>query len=137
MSTQKEKCPTCGHTRSTYRRPIPKGALQAFVLLANRTDWVHIRAIDESGGGELAKYRYWDLVEEKPNVDHLKTHSGLWRVTALGAQFAAGLTRVRSHAEIREGQCTRLCGLMVSIRDVWAGAGFDIRELMSTQKENA
>jgi hypothetical protein len=138
MSVQESRCDTCGHVRRTYKRRFPKADLMALHDLWERTrngsTWVHVRDLKNiSGGGDFAKYRYWDLIAQRLNDDPSKKDSGFWCLTNRGARFLEGESTLYSHAIVREGECVGFSGTLVSARRVYRSAGFNYAELMSVE----
>ena len=85
------KCPACGkHVQLKDRRITPAMA-KALIAIRNQGDdtgAVNIADVKEIRGGDYAKLRYWDLIEE--------VASGRWRITTLGRKFVADKERVPS-----------------------------------------
>ena len=136
MSVQESRCDTCGHVRRTYKRRLPKGDLIALYDLWQRTrqgeTWVHIKDLQgKSGGGDFAKFRYWDLISQRENDDRRKKDSGFWSITHNGVRFLEGESTLYSHAIVREGECVGFSGTLVSAHAAFRGAGFSYPELMS------
>jgi hypothetical protein len=136
MSAKAEKCHYCGNVRRTYKRKFPIGDLLAlYSLYRSRlagNEWVHIKDLQgKSGGGDFAKYRYWNLIEERSNDSPEKKNAGYWRLTNKGIEFASGRMPIRTHALVVEGNCFKLEGELVYIKDLWELGGFDFKELMS------
>lgn len=82
------------------------------------------------GTGDIAKLRYWGLIEKKPNDDPKKKHSGLWRPTDDGIAFVRGGKMVPRNVQICDGRFVGLCGEPVSISDCLKEE-FDYSKLMA------
>jgi hypothetical protein len=138
MSVEESRCDTCGHVSRTYRRRFPKADLMALFNLWERTrngsTWVHVRDLQGiSGGGDFAKYRYWDLIAQRLNDDPKKKDSGFWCLTNRGAEFMLGKKSIASHVILREGKCIGFSGTLLSARMAYRSAGFNYAELMSVE----
>mgnify|MGYP006970191130 CR=1 FL=1 len=136
MSVDESKCASCGHVRRTYKRRLPKGDLIALYDIWQRTregdTWVHIKDLQgKSGGGDFAKFRYWELIAQRINDDPRKKDSGFWCLTNKGASFIADEELLYSHAIVREGECVGFSGTLISAPEAFSGAGFSYPELMS------
>lgn len=94
------ECPCCTGRVKTYNRNLPQADLPALVSLYMTTQkrklagelgdiWVHISDLQgKSGGGDFAKFRFWDFIVAKPNEDDpSKKDSGLWRILPVGVAF--------------------------------------------------
>ena len=103
-------CPCCEQLCKTYRRVLNAQMARFLIWLAkysiqeggyNIEDggrWVGIDRFPliqrRPGGGDFAKLRFWELIEEMGNDDSSKRTSGIWRITPLGMAFATGKMRV-------------------------------------------
>lgn len=95
-------CPVCDRWGKVYARPINKTMARSLIWLCNaETDaegWVNVpkhapRWVVQSN--QLPTLRWWGLVERKGNEGETKTkHSGLWRPTLEGINFANNHSRV-------------------------------------------
>lgn len=137
MSVEESRCDSCGHVRRTYRRRFPKTDLMALFDLWERTrngsTWVHVRDLKGiSGGGDFAKYRYWDLITQRPNEDPRKKDSGFWSITNNGIRFLLGTRSIYSHVILLEGEFKGFSGTPIAARTAYRSAGFDYAELMSS-----
>jgi len=88
------RCAGCGRHYKIYRRPLNAIMARALSKLYNLSivrgeGWVHAQQRGAwPSGGEMAKLRFWGLIEERaPNTDTTKRSSGWWRPTPLGVQF--------------------------------------------------
>lgn len=122
------KCPCCSQFAKVYSRKINSNMARLLVVAYRRHGqaWFHISALGfPGGGGEFAKLRYWGVVET------VEEQSGQWRVTDDGVDFVLGHLRLRSHADIYDGNLVALVGEKVDVRHA-LGDRFDYDELMAT-----
>jgi hypothetical protein len=115
-------CPCCQQTVKVYRRAL--GSSMAVLLchaarLFGTDRWFSVPkdfapALPEKhrnllNGGDYAKLAWWGFVEagNDRRADG-SDRTGMFRVTAKGADFARGLSRVPSHALVYNGQLMRL-----------------------------
>lgn len=83
-------CPCCGQLVKLYKRSFyDKQAVALIMLYRSPKEWVHSRAITERINihGDIAKMRFWGLIEDQPNDNTEKRNSGVWRITDKGADF--------------------------------------------------
>jgi hypothetical protein len=126
-------CPCCTQHTKVYRRPLNANMarlLIAFYRAAGR-DWAH-RGIIEDKTGDLAKLRYWGLIEEDPAKREDGGRAGWWKVTDLGEEFVRRIAKVPKHALIFDGRLRRLddSSGYVTITDT-LGKKFNYSELMT------
>ena len=85
-------------------------------------------ASQKGDGDEIAKMRFYGLVEAMPNTDDpTKTHSGMWRLTPLGRQFVQGAATVQKYVWVYRSVLKRSGGPQIRLSDCF-GKKFDIRE---------
>ena len=100
----------------------------------NGSTWVHVRDLKGiSGGGDFAKYRYWDLIAQRLNDDPKKKDSGFWALTNRGADFMLGEKSIASHVVVREGKFIGFSGTFLSAHMAYRSAGFNYAELMEKE----
>jgi hypothetical protein len=104
--------------------------LIAFYRQAGR-EWAHRRIIADKTG-DLAKLRYWSLIEEDPAKREDGGRAGWWKVTDLGEAFVRRTIKVPKHALIFNGRLQRLddSSGYVTVIDA-LGKKFDWSELMA------
>ncbi len=96
-------------------------------------DWVGIKEFNHKTkmlGGDYAKLRYWDLVEQHDNTDEDKRASGLWRPTAKGIQFYRNQITVPKTVATYDGVPRAFIGDNVNIIQV-LGKKFSYQELLN------
>jgi len=126
LKTQDDSyCPCCTQRVKTYRRAIPQADLPALGSLVKLTKdaihvfkrahptakppvfWFHISQLQgKSGGGDFAKFRWWDFIVAKPNEDDpTKRDSGFWALKRTGAKFMRNQLSVPRRMFDRLGVC--------------------------------
>jgi hypothetical protein len=80
---------------------------------------------------QLPTVRWWGLVERPVNTDSSRKHSGLWRPTERGVQFAHKMIQVPEQAVTYNGVVEGLVGDPLWITDT-LGTKFDYGDLMSS-----
>jgi hypothetical protein len=66
----------------------------------------------------LAPLQWWGLIEHMPKPDDPKQKSsGLWRITPLGLQFAAGEVKVREKVWVFDARVQKFTGPDRDIRE--------------------
>ena len=131
--TDGARCPACTQVCRVYRRRL-NAAMSRLLILIYRDhgqSWVHSRTIGD-GTGDLAKLRYWDLIEESVARRVGGGHTGHWRITDRGVAFIHRRITVPSYALIYDGQLLELDGDPIGVRDA-LGERFDLAELFAEQ----
>lgn len=140
------QCPCCDQHAQRYYRRINSGMarwLLALVRLSPQHSpcWVTTKDVilhaasrrgfgSSLGSGEASSLLpFWGLIECRPNEDPKKKHSGVWRPTALGYDFAHGRVTVPRTAVVYNNTLNRLEGDQVGIREC-LGRKFSYEELM-------
>lgn len=134
---QGTECPCCKQFVKLYRRKLNSGQAHALVILYKyfelneNTDWVHVSKFDYPAfrGGDLAKLRYWNLIEAKTNIDPTKKDSGFWRLTDTGRAFVRGDITVESHIGVYNQTIYTVEAQPITIRQA-LGNKFNYNELM-------
>jgi len=127
-----EECPCCRQFAKVYRRRLYATMAHELILCwrAGGTDWFYLPDTIQRGG-DVAKCRYWGLMQEAEGVrDDGSSRHGWWRVTDVGQRFVRGQTSVMSHARIYDGRCLGLVGEPITIQEA-LGQRFDYAELMA------
>ncbi|WP_179475358.1 hypothetical protein [Mycolicibacterium vinylchloridicum] len=125
-------CPVCDQHVQLYYRKL--NAQMASVAIAMYRvaggDWVHIPSLQMLRADET-KLRYWGLIEARPDDerDDGSPRTGWWRLTWDGIQFVLGNLRVQNAAVVFNGECLRLDGPLISVREA-LGRRFRYDELM-------
>jgi hypothetical protein len=126
-------CPLCTQFAKVYRRKIH--ATMAVELIRCwrgggwSLDWFHLPTVNYRGG-DVAKCKYWGLIEEDASVrEDGSSRTGWWRFTSSGEAYVLGAARVRKYARVYDGRCLGFTGESVSIRDA-LGSRFSYDELM-------
>jgi len=98
-------CPCCEQFCKDYSRRIYKTMARGLIYIVKQHDrgaeWVSSLEVGRAVGllgGDIAKLRYWGLVEKKPLREHQdKKDSGFWRATEKGIKFAYNELKIPSH----------------------------------------
>jgi hypothetical protein len=130
------ECPCCGQNVKLYRRKLYTTIARQLIMLwhARNNDadgWVHASQLNivRSGGGDLAKARYWGLVEAADKRTREENSSGLWRITDRGIDFVERRWRARKYVLLYNGRVVGFDGEKITIVDA-LGDAFSYQELM-------
>lgn len=129
-------CPCCQQHVQIYKRSITSSMAAGLVQVLRYHG--HERPFDplqvqRSRGlpyhhfSDFTKLRYWGLIT---------TADDMWRVTAAGIDFVLGHGRVQKYAVVYNGDCQRLTGDRLGIRDALKKK-FDLDELLGRSKASA
>lgn len=126
-------CPCCDQYARVYRRrlnvPMVRALMRMYVAAGTR-EYVHTPTLLGGRRGEEARLSYWQLTKESDGTRTDGGRRGWWRVTERGELFLNGEITVPSHALVYNGQCLRLDGEPISVRDA-LGHDFNLRELLN------
>ena len=133
-------CPCCKQVAREYRRTIHAAMAEKLIQFwrtygtmtwGERTPlMLRGREGAADGGGDFAKLRYWNLIEEADDVERQDGgRAGWWRVTQLGDRFVQNELAVHRYAYVYDGQCRRLDGPLWNIQRC-LGKRFDYNLLM-------
>lgn len=128
-------CPCCNRFGKRYRRSINRTMAKCVAwLAAQRGDsdgWVDVPRVAPRWlvrSNQLPTMRWWGLVEridpEAPGVNH----SGMWRCTAAGRQFAMGILAVPKYVTTYNGEPLAFSEHKVFLAE--CGGPFDFAEIM-------
>ena len=155
MGGGQHTCPCCSQTAAIYRRQIHSGIAWSFIMLyrAAGTDWAHwptvrqenaaaqLASANERGrkaltskGRDEAMLQYWGLVEDAELRRDDGGKRGIWRVTALGADFIRERVEIQKYAHVYDRRVLTFSGPMVTIKDCLADA-FALDELLRVSVE--
>lgn len=132
------RCPCCKQIAREYKRTIHAAMAQKLIQFWRTygTAWgertplmLRGREGAADGGGDFAKLRYWQLVEESDEERPDGGRAGWWRVTQLGDQFVQNKLAVHRYAYVFDGKLRRLEGPLYSIERC-LGKRFNYNELM-------
>lgn len=129
-------CPCCDQRAQVYRRTI--NATMARQLITawrsvrdNPGQWFHLGRAVGYAGGDIAKVKHWDLLEEATEVTRADGgRAGYWRFTELGAAWVQGLALVRRDAYVYANRLIKVDGPHQTIQQR-LGKKFDLRELLA------
>lgn len=137
-------CPCCDQLAKRYRRKFNSGMAKCLIALVQLNfetkTWVHSREVaafrsgapraSANADGQLAKSRFWGLIETKPNTNPSKKDSGLWRPTISGVAFVCGQASIRKTAVVYDNVLEGFEGETISINTAKRDH-FDVQELMT------
>lgn len=130
-------CPCCDRWGKIYSRSLNKTMAKSLLWLAKNSangEWVDVplrgpRWLVRSN--QLPTLRWWGLVERHGNDDPTQKHSGLWRATDKGIQFAQGRITVPKKVFTYNAEALEFGGDDVTIKDCIDK--FDYAEVMEEQ----
>ena len=131
-------CPCCDRWGKVYARTLNETMARSMVWLAHNSadgSWVDVpktapRWLVQSN--QLPTLRWWGLVERMGNEDDpTKKHSGLWRATQKGIEFANNQIKVPKKVFTYNAEVEAFGEDMVSISD--CTEHFNYSEVMGTE----
>ena len=126
------KCPCCSQFTKVYRRRLNANMARLLVVMYRHCGlgWSHASTLGD-GTGDLAKLRYWGLVEDSGHTPSGGIRPGWWRVTEAGEALTLGHTTVPAHALVFDSKLIELDTSRgeISIRDA-LGDHFNYELLM-------
>ncbi len=121
-------CPCCGQFAKRYRRKIYSSMVRVLVqAYRKRPEWIHDSQYRKCG--DLAKLRYWGLLEERGEEGDQTPSSGWWRITPLGEMFVTNQTRVPKYVYLYNAEVEGFSLEEISVVEA-VGDKFDFWELM-------
>lgn len=133
LHEKEPRCPCCGQMAKVYRRTINAGMAQSLIAMwrAAGTDWQYVPETVGARSREEGKLVWWSFVEPKPGArEDGSRHTGWWRLTEDGAEFALQRARTQKYAIVYANRCLALEGHYVDIVDC-LGEKFDYRRLLA------
>lgn len=125
-------CPCCTQLAKVYKRKINSNMARTLILgyQAAGLEWFHAPTV-VADRGELAKLRFWGLVEEEKALRPDGGRAGWWHITPKGRDFILGHKELPAHVLIYDGRAIRLdeSSGRIGIRQA-LGDKFSYRELM-------
>jgi len=97
-------CPCCGRFTKIYERKInaTMGKCLCWLVVTQQSSgvgWVDVPNVGPRWlvrSNQLPTLKWWGLVERRPTTERTQKHSGLWRPTQKGVDFAFGRISVPS-----------------------------------------
>lgn len=128
------KCPCCSQLVKLYKYKLgygmAKSAVDIYKLqVRGGAEWVHVQQALRPRNGDYAKLRHWGLLESDGEYSEDGNNSGLWRLTALGIEFAENKVTVPSHAYLFDSRRVSFSDSVVDIEQA-LGKQFNYNELM-------
>jgi hypothetical protein len=129
------ECPCCARWGKVYPRHINETMARSLIWLCAAPltgDWVYVPATAPRWlvrSNQLPTLRWWDLVERAASDDKIKKHSGLWRPTQLGRDFAEGKITVPKTVYTYNGTRERYGDKMTTINACF-GTHFSYQDVM-------
>lgn len=133
-------CPCCDRWGKIYARPINRTMARSLIWLhqarRNEDGWVDVPATAPRWvvrSNQLPTLRWWNLVERRTaEDDSLNKHSGMWRATELGSQFAIGKIDIPERVFTYNGEVEARSDKTVNI----AACFTDLFDYEQTMREN-
>ncbi len=128
-------CPCCDRWGKIYPRHINETMARSLVWLCEAPltgGWVNVPAHAPRWlvrSNQLPTLRWWDLVERAASDDKIKKHSGLWRPTQLGRDFAEGKVTVPKAVYTYNGTRERYGDKLITINECF-GTHFSYQGVM-------
>lgn len=127
-------CPVCDRKAKWGRRSLSKKQARALINLYKHTQPGEFKhntefADNPGDGDEIAKCRYWGLVETGGTAAKEKIHTGHWRLTPHGRWFVQGKCTIIKYVWVYQSEARGWEGPQVSIYDCLKQK-FDIREVL-------
>jgi hypothetical protein len=145
LESQKDgaHCPHCRQYVKAYFRLVTSDMARILIGLyrchkAAPGEWVHVQREFGAKGGDYAKLRWWELIEQKPGLrEDTSSRNGWWRIADPGIWWVDGRMRLPRYAVTYNNEMIRLSDhtasgrltAPVSIRDA-LGEKFDFETLM-------
>lgn len=124
------QCPTCGHKVTVYERKLYGRQIKTLKVLreAGSVEYHHLPSLQPNkDGGDPAKLRFWDLIEQMPGKRIDGGQPGWWRITQKGRIFLDGVLAVPASVFIADNKVVRWSERMVRVQEATDGI-FDLRE---------
>ncbi len=127
-------CPVCDRWGRVYPRAINKTMACSLIWLVNRPEeWVDIPKLAPRWlvrSNQLPTLRWWDLVNRGTNDEPKLKHSGMWRATGLGVEFAYGRMSVPERVFTYNAEPVGFSDETVNIAECFETL-FDYQQVMS------
>jgi hypothetical protein len=129
------ECPVCSQAAKIWKYQIVASAASGLVSFATKFgdgEYYHVEKCGLSGlGGNWGRLRFWGLLEQKPKSadDKEKKHSGYWKITERGLNFAMGRISVPRYILMYDEKFLGFEGMPVSIVEC-LGNKFDYQEIL-------
>lgn len=132
-------CVVCGRWGKTYKHVITRARIKALLWLcaapSDDKGWIDVpnsapRWLVRTNS--MSTLKFWGLIERKPVEKGSKTkHSGLWRPTHLGRDFANGQAMVPKEVFTYNDHLRGISSAMVKVTDCFDSV-FDYQETMNS-----
>ena len=130
-------CPVCDRWGRIYARGINKTMAQSLMWLCqavkDKDGWVDVPANAPRWlvrSNQLATLRWWSLVERRGNDDPKNKHSGMWRATKLGVDFAHGVKQIPDKVYTYNGEVEVVSQNLIYIAECFKEY-FDYEKMMN------
>lgn len=133
-------CPCCGRFSKLYKRNLNSSMAYGLLFIVKHHEWsgewVNMPKdaprwlVQTNQHPTLA---WWGLIERKPNTDPSVKHSGLWRPTPKGIQFALRKITVPKFVITLHGEVQEFSQERVTIVEA-LGTKFDYMDIMGKVK---
>ena len=132
-------CVVCERWGKTYKHEITRARVRALLWLCSAPSdadgWLDVpntapRWLVRTNS--MSTLKFWGLIERKPVDKKSKTkHSGMWRPTQLGQDFARGLASVPKEVYTYNDSLRGISSAMVKVTDCFDSV-FDYQETMNS-----
>jgi len=130
-------CPVCERFAHYNPRRLNSSTARALIWLVNAynetQDWINVPITAPkwlTATNQHTTLKYWGLVERAPSSKEKKKHSGLWRPTELGIQFAKCQCSVAEQVLTYDDEKISETDEKITIEEALASYGFDYSEIM-------
>jgi hypothetical protein len=130
-------CPVCDRWGRIYARGINKTMAQSLMWLCQATKdesgWVDVPTFAPRWlvrSNQLATLRWWTLVERRGNDDPKNKHSGMWKTTKLGLDFAGGIKKIPDKVYTYKGEVESVSQNFIHISECFKEY-FDYEKIMN------
>lgn len=129
-------CPCCGQPCRLHPDALNRQIVIPLIWMCRSYQenerWIHMQTEAPRSvirGNKYGLLRWWQLVEEAPNVDPTKKHTGDWRPLELAFRFIAGLVALPKHVFLFNDNyygCSQdvLVTVTDTLEDVWEYKAF-------------
>lgn len=128
------RCPCCNSYLKVYKRSIyskPARELISLYRKGGADKYVHMSEFmgKGTGGGDLAKARFFGLIHQAANTNRHKKTNGYWILTQKGVDFVRGEAVIDKYALVYQNNVLGFAGQKVDIKEC-LGKEFSYHELM-------
>jgi len=131
-------CPCCGQFVRLYKRKLNSSMARSLIWIVGASrlsndGWVDVPTEAPkwlTKTNQHTTMKWWQLLERMPNDKSYKKHSGIWRPTQKGTDFALGKVSVPEYVLHYNDSIIGHSDSMVTIREA-CGVKFDYDEMIN------